>query len=143
MTVKDVAFRLLGAREHSRHELQQKLLSRAFSHTEVDDVLDYLEAETLLCDQRFANSFVRSSVARGHGPNKIRSGLIRRSVAEDIVVSSLGDCEVDWVNLAEQVLKKKFGDTALASLYGCPKMQRFLYGRGFDSNTIQLLWHEA
>ena len=56
------ALQLLTRRDHSRAELKAKLASEAGSAEELDGVLDTLQEQQLLCDQRYASQRV---VSRG------------------------------------------------------------------------------
>ena len=159
------ALRLLGTREHSRFELRRKLLrGRATDGAEstwVDPVLDDLTGRGLLSDVRFAESFVRRGVDRGHGPLKIRAGLRTRGVAENIIDDTLTFSDEFWLVRARAAQAKRFGsvsndgggggggdggdnaearesngDDAPVNRAEWAKRARFLAGRGFASDII-------
>ncbi|HVJ31411.1 MAG TPA: regulatory protein RecX, partial [Gammaproteobacteria bacterium] len=69
------ALELLARREHSRRELTRKLAARGFSDDVVSPVLDKLERTGALADARFTDSFVRSRIGKGQGPQRIRAEL--------------------------------------------------------------------
>jgi SOS response regulatory protein OraA/RecX len=75
---------LLARREHARTELGRKLSQRGFSESLVGEVLDALEAENLLSDRRFTESFVEQRMARGQGPLKIRHELRERGISAEL-----------------------------------------------------------
>ena len=58
------ALRLLTRRDHSRAELKVKLAAAADSLEQLDAVLDTLQAERLLSDQRFATQRVVARAGR-------------------------------------------------------------------------------
>ena len=64
------AVELLARREHSRRELVRKLDARGFPAELVLRVLDELERTGVLANARFTDSFVRSRVAKGQGPQR-------------------------------------------------------------------------
>ena len=146
------ALRLLATREHSRFELRRKLLRRRASHAaaataRLDIVLDDLVCRDLLSDARFAESFVRRSVDRGHGPLKIRAGLRRRGIAEDIIDDTLTFPDEFWLRRAQAVQTKRFGNGSAggneSNAAGPPanrsewaRRARFLAARGFASDII-------
>ena len=148
------ALRLLATREHSRFELRRKLLRRrasdaASATAQMDIVLDDLARRDLLSDARFAESFVRRSVDRGHGPLKIRAGLRSRGVAEDIIDDTLTFPDEFWLRRAQAVQAKRFGngsagagdrnsnaDGAPANRSEWARRARFLAARGFASDII-------
>jgi len=143
MTHRDTAMRILAVREHSCHELRCKLKKRGYDSEEVAALLETLQNEGLLSDQRFAEAYTRSRALRGEGPERIRAGLINRSVSEEIVLSSLAHCGINWVDLAVKVLRKKFGAQALEQTIDFVKKQRFLYYRGFSAEIINRVWCEV
>ena len=148
------ALRLLATREHSRFELRRKLLRRrasdaASATAQVDIVLDDLVRRDLLSDARFAESFVRRGVDRGHGPLKIRAGLRSRGVAENIIDDTLTFSDDFWLCRAQAVQTKRFGngsasasdssgkaDGAPANRSEWARRARFLAARGFASDII-------
>lgn len=76
---------LLASREHSRKELEQKLMQRKFAPDEIAPALDVLEDKGLLSDRRFAQQWARSRVERtAEGPIKIAAGLQARGIDETL-----------------------------------------------------------
>ena len=134
---RDTALRLLSRREHSRTELQRKLEARDLRGAIVEDVLDTLEAEDWLSDQRFTESFARSRVNAGHGPLRIARDLKSRGVAPAHIDTALNIDESVWVNLAEAVRGKKFGTETPRSYQEWAKQARFLQARGFSGEQIR------
>ena len=164
-TLIERALRLLATREHSRFELRRKLLRGRASdasnatdghvnaQAQLDAVLDELARRGLLSDVRFAESFVRRGVDRGHGPLKIRAGLRSCGVAEDIIDDTLTFPDDFWLRRAHAAQAKRFGkgsasasasDSASKSnAEGAPanrsdwaRRARFLTARGFASDII-------
>ena len=60
--VRLAAMNLLARREHSRYELRNKLKRRYPDEVVIDEQLDRLVDERLLCDARFAEARTRFSV---------------------------------------------------------------------------------
>ena len=67
--VYNKALDLVSRREHSRHELMQKLDKR-YPNTIpiIEDVLDKLETNKILDDERFAEMYLNSRARKGFGP---------------------------------------------------------------------------
>ncbi len=144
------ALRLLATREHSRFELRRKLLRGRASDAataQLDAVLDDLARRDLLSDARFAESFVRRGVDRGHGPLKIRAGLRSRGIAEDIIDDTLTFPDDFWLRRAQAAQAKRFGKGSAggneSNAAGPPanrsewaRRARFLAARGFASDII-------
>jgi len=132
-----VAVDLLSRREYSRHELWRKLSPKAADVGDLESVLTDLSERHWQSDERFSASFLRSRVARGHGPVRVRQALKEKGIKDELVRQSLETCEQDWYQLAMDVAAKK-----LAGLKGEPleikaKLYRFLAYRGFSSDQIQ------
>lgn len=106
----DSAVRSLGQREHARRELERKLASRGHAAVVVRRVIDYLLEHDLQSDERFAEGFVRSRVRKGYGPVKIRQELASRGVDETALERQLTEPADYWLELARQVVARKFGD---------------------------------
>ena len=133
---------LLARREHSRKELAYKLAGRGFGHEEITETLDALEAERLLSDARFAESYVRSRSARGFGPLRIRLELQERGVDEALIEQYIAEAEEDWTELARAQHRKRFGSQRPADFNERAKQARFLQGRGFPSDIIHRVLNE-
>ncbi len=136
----DRAVRLLGQREHATVELERKLVSKAFAAPIVQRVLEELQAQSLQSDARFVEVFVRSRLARGYGPVRIRQDLAQRGVDEILIEEALTQSLEFWLDVAEQSRQKRFGELpgeGDPTLWG--KQARFLARRGFPSDVIYRL----
>jgi regulatory protein len=71
-SVRNKAMDLLARREHSEHELRQKLKLREFDSDEITAAIDSLQRDNLLSDERFTESYVSQRFNAGFGPLKIR-----------------------------------------------------------------------
>lgn len=156
----------LAMREHSRSELARKLETKLSGHGNIaaqaaslpshqqrvliEAVLDRLEELELLSDVRFAESFVRSRIAKGQGPLKIQGALRERGVKESIVRAQLDLDTEFWLEQAEAARAKRFGprrdlcapegsgESAMRKdLWG--RQARFLAQRGFPSSLVYRL----
>ena len=140
----DVALGLLSRREHSKQELEAKLLSRKAPPDIVRQVLVDLKQSGYLSDQRFTEVFVRSRMARGHGPLKIRQELSARGIKEDVIEQHMDHSEQTWESILYQVWAKKYGAVMPSSYQQWAKQARFLQSRGFTSEQIRkvVAWQE-
>jgi regulatory protein len=133
---KRQALDLLALREHSRRELERKLAARGFSDELISPTLDALEASGVLVAARFTESFIRSRVARGNGPVRIRAELAERGIADIDGADLLRDSEVDWVAEARAARTKRFGAAPPRDFKERARQARFLQSRGFNSAQI-------
>lgn len=123
---------LLAIREHSRYELQQKLLQRGYACEEIAPVLDQLVEQKFQSDARFAESYVHSRSSKGYGPERIRLELQQRGVADWIVGDAIATADTDWQALTQKVYQKKFGSTQPQDFEEKIKRQQFMRYRGFN-----------
>ena len=126
----------LSRREHSRAELRDKLTAQGYQPPVVDEALEGLEAERLLDDARFTESFVRSHAGRGQGPRRIRQELAATGVAAALIEQGLEEGP-DWAQLARDTRRRKFGDEAPADWAERGRQARFLQYRGFSTDHIR------
>lgn len=125
------AYRLLGRREYSVAELDQRLRQKwpQAPASAVDQLLEALADENLLSDERFAEAFVRSQVQRHQGPLKIRAALRARGVADALVNRQLEAHAREWTDLAAAWLQRQHpGELGFDDR---KKYYRRLLGRGF------------
>jgi regulatory protein len=134
---KRVALALLAGREHGRRELTRKLAARGFPAEVVVAAVAALESSGALAEARFTETFVRSRVAKGQGPQRIRSELAQRGVAEPDVETALRDADVDWLATARAVRRKRFGPDLPRDFRERARQARFLEYRGFSREQIR------
>jgi regulatory protein len=140
--VEAAAVRLLARREHSIEELRRKLLGKGYPSETVEPVLVKLAGKRLVSDERFTSSFVHHHAKRGQGPVRIRAELRQQGIADSQVEAALGSAGIDWVQLAREVRRRKFGATAPRSLGERAKQARFLQYRGFDAEQLRAAFRE-
>jgi regulatory protein len=134
---KRTAVELLARREHSRSELTRKLGARGFPDDVTAAVLDDLEQSGKLADARFTDTFVRSRVAKGQGPKRIRAGLAQRGIGDAAADEVLRGAEVDWLETIRAVRRKRFGADLPRDYAERARQARFLQYRGFSSDQIR------
>jgi len=135
------AIDLLSRREHSREELAQKLRLKSGASDEIKDallpeLLDSLDDQGFLSDDRFAEMVIRSRFAKGQGPIRIRLELKQKGVDSAIINSNFDEFDADWFELAVTTQRKRFGERP-ADLPARAKQMRFLASRGFSSEHIE------
>jgi regulatory protein len=131
------ALDLLARREHSRVELEHKLLARSFEPAVVEDVLDALEHSGALASDRFLESFVRARAARGQGPARIRRELREHGIEPAASAELLDSGEFDWNALASAARAKRFGAAGPKDHKDRARQGRFLEYRGFEMSQIR------
>jgi len=135
--VEIAAVRLLARREHGTEELKRKLTAKGHDPDTVKRVLEKLGAKQLVSDDRFVSSFVHHHARRGQGPVRIRAELRQQGIAAEAIDEALRSSELDWVETATQVRRRKFGTQAPRSAAERAKQARFLQYRGFTADQIR------
>ena len=89
------AYRLLGHRARSRHELRRRLLQKAHDDEAVAGALERLAGDGLLNDAEFARSYIADKRSlSGWGSRRIRRGLAELGVDRDVIDAQLGAAAV-------------------------------------------------
>jgi len=127
------AMNLLARREHLRAELKTKLSRRFGPEAELEPVLDQLEHDKLLSDERFVASYLRYRASSGYGPARIEQELRQKGAPSGLVAEAMAESDTDWRGLAREVRLKKFGDEAPTDFKAKSRQLRFLQYRGFSS----------
>ena len=135
--IKFTITRLLASREHSQHELLNKLLQRKFDRQLCIEWIEKFRQKNLQSDSRFAGLLVRIRTNKGIGESRIRNELKEHRISQDIIDAAIQEEDIDWFELALQVFEKKFANTAEVDWKGQQKQQRFMYYRGFSQEQIK------
>ena len=135
LSLKGRALRYLSMREHSRLELGRKLARYAEEGESVDAVLDFLEKNNWLSQERFSEALVHRRSAR-YGNSRIVAELQSHGVAGEPLAelkSSLKDSEEAR---ACEVWRRRFGTVATEPAER-QKQMRFLLQRGFSQRAVR------
>ena len=135
--VYNKALDLVSRREHSRHELMQKLDKRYPNTTSIiEDALDKLETNKILDDERFAEMYLNSRARKGFGPKKIEMELHSKKV-DSFFISNAIEAYEDWLENAKNELQKKFKGVVPNDYKSTMKQKQFLFNRGFTTQIIE------
>lgn len=139
--IRNSAIGLLARREHSLHELRQKLFLRyPNSGASIEDVLTQLRSEGYQSDLRYAEAYTRSRENKGYGSRRLRQELRLRGVDAHLIDEVLNDCvEASDLDQLFRVWQKKF-KTPPQDAREKFRQIAFLRYRGFSTEEIQLLF---
>lgn len=135
--IRRAALDLLARREHSAHELREKLRQKFGTAPPIDQELERLLAEGLLDDNRFAEAFVRMHRNRGHGPQRILHELSQKGVDAAIAEACVEPRSAEWVELLRRVRERRFGEEVPASSAEWQRQARHLQSRGFSAEHVR------
>jgi len=140
LSLRARALRFLAIREHSRLELSRKL-SRYLGEAEATDalevLLDELERDGGLSDQRFAEHWVASRSNR-FGDARIRQELRARGIDADKASSPLKANALENSEHARafELWQRRYGGEAAVDLNERARQTRFLMQRGFSGEVV-------
>ena len=134
LSLKARAVGYLSRREHSRAELARKLAPHAESPEQLEQLLDALERENWLSNQRFADSLVHRRGAR-YGAARV----MQEAKTHKLDSEQLGELQerlrATEAERAREVWRKRFGtppDTPEARA----RQIRFMVARGFSRAVV-------
>ena len=136
LSLKGRALRYLSMREHSRLELGRKLARYAEEGDDVPALLDFLEKNNWLSQERFSESLIHRRAAR-FGNSRIAAELQSHGIngeALQELKAGLGDSETAR---ACEVWQRKFGTVATDPAER-NKQMRFLMQRGFSQRAVRV-----
>jgi len=142
------ALRLLAARDYTAARLKEKLRSREFSESDLNEAVARLEAENWISDRRYAERFAESALASGrYVGSRLRMELRRRGIHDDLVSDVIGRLaeEYDEGRELRAVLERRFPRFSYAAATDKDKRRvlGFLQRRGFGLSAIMRAMKEA
>ena len=136
------ALRALTRRPHARADLRRRLVLRQHPPQAVDRALERLAAQGLLNDRRYAEHFAATRAARGRGPARLVTDLLRQGVerraAEAAVRAALSAEGIDPARAARQVAERRAAQ--LGDLPAAVKRRRlraYLARRGYAGHQAR------
>ncbi len=133
---RNQALRLLASREHSRRELECKLLARGYEAAILVGVLDTLTETGLLSDERMAEAYVAGRLRKGFGPLRLRQELRERGLDDDLIGPVIDLSPGDWLEIMSRVAARKFGPGPVTDRKELARRARFLEYRGFPPELV-------
>lgn len=137
-SLREVALDYLARREHTRVELERKLVMKGYDQADIVAVLDRLESQNLQSDYRFASHFLDQRARSGSGPQKIKMELEQHGIASQVSEAIFQEASVEWSELAKEVWQRKFPEPA-TDMKEKARRQRFMLQRGFSYEHFKQL----
>jgi regulatory protein len=128
------ALRLLSTREHSRAELERKLLKYEEEPGALAKVLDALAAKDFINEDRVVASVLHRRSAK-LGTARIKHELQSKGLEPEAVAQAVTELKASEPERAFAVWRKKFGAAATTPAERA-KQVRFLASRGFGGEAI-------
>jgi regulatory protein len=141
LSLKARAVGYLSRREHSRAELSRKLAPHAESPEELTRLLDALERENWLSNDRFVDSLVHRRASR-YGAARVMQEARTHQLDGEQLADLQDRLRATEVERARVVWQKRFGGPP-ASAEEKAKQIRFMMARGFSSAVVSRLIKDA
>jgi regulatory protein len=135
LSLKARALRFLSMREHSRIELKRKLARHAEEGDDIDALLDFLEKNNWLSQERFAESLIHRKASR-YGNSRVMAELQSHGVNGEALAELKSGLAESETARAVEVWQRKFGTVAQDAAERSKQM-RFLMARGFSSSAVR------
>jgi SOS response regulatory protein OraA/RecX len=134
LSLRGRALGYLSRREHSRAELSRKLTPHLGENDSLDTLLDALEREGWLSNERYVESVLHRRGTR-LGTGRIVNELKRNGIDETLIRDAGAELNKTELARAREVWSKKYGKPPTTPAERA-KQARFLAARGFTSGTI-------
>jgi regulatory protein len=135
LSLKARALRYLSLREHSRLELGRKLARYAEEGDDVEALLDFLEKNNWLSQERFAESLIHRKAGR-FGNSRVMAELQSHGVNGEALAEIKAELAGSETARAREVWQRKFGRVAEDAAERAKQM-RFLLQRGFSQRAAR------
>lgn len=141
-TLKARALRYLSIREYSPKELARKLAPYVEEGDDLTDLMQWLDGNGFLSEERFAEAFVRRRSER-YGCGRVLRELELHDVGEATLQEAKNVMSGNEFERALRIWRKKF-DSKPADASEKAKQIRFLMQRGFSGDIVRrvLSWEE-
>ena len=141
ISLRQRALEALSRREYSRIELRRRLAAHTEDQVVLDQLLDDLERDKLLSNQRFAESLSHRRSEK-YGLRRLQGEWAQHGLDESIIAEQTARLKETEVERCAAVWSKKFG-VAPEDIHERGRQQRFLAARGFDAETISAVLRGA
>ncbi len=131
---------LCSRSEYSTFDIRKKMVSWQFDESLQEKLLARLVSERYVDDARYARSLVNDKLRLNRwGSQKIRSALIQKHIAKDIIEEVLSEVDPSkYVATLRELLRQKSHTINTPSPYERNvRLHRFALSRGFTSDIIR------
>jgi len=135
--LRRAALNLLARRDHSVHELIQKLKNRAYSVSSAQMIVEELLQAGYINESRFTENYIHWRSGKGYGPLRISAELQSRGILPEMIAEHLQITDNAWFALAQKIWQKQFKGKLPDDLKLRARQIRFLQYRGFTREQIE------
>ena len=135
LSLKGRALRALSGREHSRVELERKLIAHESQPGELAQILDELTTKGFISEARVAQSVIHRRAAK-LGTARVVQEMRAKGLGNDEVAQATEQLKATEFERAREAWQRKFGEPATTPAERAKHM-RFLASRGFAPEVIR------
>jgi len=141
-TPLNYALWLLGRRDRSVGEIQNKMREKKFEESDIKKTINTLKVQNFLDDKKFARHYIENQlVLKPVGKYVLKQKLKQKFISDKIIDETLKniDTETEY-SLANEAAKKwqrKHADLDINDQKTKEKLTRYLISHGFDWETIK------
>jgi regulatory protein len=136
-SARTAALTLLGRRDYTAAELEDKLTARGYAPDDIATTLEALTAAKIVDDRRVAAAFVRTALkVKGRGRYRIERELLARGVDRALVAGLLSELVPDdeTASIARILARKRLSPHP--TLAERRRLYQHLLRRGFSTDAI-------
>ena len=133
------ALAFLAYRERSVKEVRDWCWRKDYGDL-ADGIINDLISRDYLSNERFATLFAREkSRLQNWGPGRLRSELIKKGIASDLIAEVLDELDesVDFAAGARELIQKRYDRLKRPNLKDKKRFWAFLQRKGFKTSTIR------
>ena len=126
-------------REYCRADWYRKLLTAGLTQQQVEKVLDRLEDEKFIDEERYCRSFVHDKLCYDRwGRIKISYSLRQKAIANEHIEAAMSTInEEEYLEILKEIIRQKSRSIKAENDYERrQKLARFAAGRGFEPGLI-------
>nr|WP_261925145.1 regulatory protein RecX [Shewanella sp. NFH-SH190041] len=109
---------------------------KGFSVEDCILAVNYCQEMGYLDDERFAGLLLRSHIAKGHGPVRIRQAFMQKGLARDLIAQVLDASDCDWFELAREKALRKYQLPKTSDHKEKAKRIRYMMSQGFSYDQV-------
>jgi len=133
----------LARREHSSHQLANKLARKGFLSSDIAAAIQKLQTSGLQSDQLFAEQYTAYRSRSGFGPLRVAAELKIHGIAVSLIESSVWHSGINWGACMQCAWRKKYSHKEIFGSKAYAGQVRFLKQRGFLDEEIQRFFQHS
>jgi len=138
--IYDLCLRYINIKMRTKNEIKKYILNKGCDETILDDVIDRLERENILNEEKYISAFINDKIALSKdGPYKIKRSLLDLELNEDLIEKYLNQISNEiWNERLEKIINKRIKMMKNKSIFQIKnKLKEELFSLGYDKDDIE------